>query len=143
MWYILLCVVRNAEHANGPVVNWTQAVRKRLGVTQSGMAELLRVSPKAVQSYEQGWRRLPQPLFAQLLVLLALHRDRSQTRPPCWDLTGCSKQDRSACPSSTLGSGRFCWFVSGKTCRRSTQRQDPGVMRCENCVVVARLLEGG
>ena len=31
-------------------------IRRHLGKTQSQMAQILGVSPKAVQSFEQGWR---------------------------------------------------------------------------------------
>ena len=35
-------------------------IRKKLNKTQRELAELLGVSIKAVHSYEQGWRTVPQ-----------------------------------------------------------------------------------
>lgn len=41
-------------------------LRAKLGKTQKALAELLGVSLKAVQSYEQGWRAIPMHVERQL-----------------------------------------------------------------------------
>ena len=46
-------------------------VRRHMGKTQKQMAELLGTSLKAVQSFEQGWRKLTVYIERQMLFLLA------------------------------------------------------------------------
>ena len=38
------------------------SIRKNMGKTQKQMSEILGVSLKAIQSFEQGWRRIPAQL---------------------------------------------------------------------------------
>ena len=45
--------------------------RQYLGKTQSQMAQVLGVSLKAIQSFEQGWRNIPVHIERQVLFLLA------------------------------------------------------------------------
>ena len=52
-------------------------IRRYLGKSQNQIARLLRVSPKAVQSFEQGWRRIPVYIERQLLVLFSMNPDHS------------------------------------------------------------------
>ena len=47
-------------------------IRRLLGRTQQELAHALGISTKAVQSYEQGWRKVPAHMMIQLFVLLAL-----------------------------------------------------------------------
>ena len=47
-------------------------IRRYLGKTQSQLAQLLGVSPKAIQSFEQGWRNIPVHTKRQVLFLMAL-----------------------------------------------------------------------
>jgi DNA-binding XRE family transcriptional regulator len=49
-------------------------IRQHLGKTQNQMARILGVSPKAVQSFEQGWRNIPVHIERQILLILALKR---------------------------------------------------------------------
>ena len=49
-------------------------VRTELGVSQSGLAALLGCSVRAVQSYEQGWRKPPDHVRRSLLLLLVARR---------------------------------------------------------------------
>jgi DNA-binding transcriptional regulator YiaG len=46
-------------------------IRGRLGKRQSQMTQLLGTSLKAVQSFEQGWRKIPLYIERQVLLLLA------------------------------------------------------------------------
>ena len=48
-----------------------QYLRQKLQKTQKQMAQLLGVSLKAVQSYEQGWRNIPSQVERQVLLFLA------------------------------------------------------------------------
>ncbi|MFC1935046.1 helix-turn-helix domain-containing protein [Chloroflexota bacterium] len=49
-------------------------IRRSLGKTQGELARLLCVSPKAIQSFEQGWRNIPASAERQLLFLISLKR---------------------------------------------------------------------
>jgi len=109
-------------------------------VTQNALAAMLRVSPKAVQSYEQGWRKLPWHLLSQMLVLLALRRGQALGRPPCWDVTGCSRRvNGEECPAVHIGEGRYCWLSAGPRCSRRGATACKAVP-CETCEVITRLL---
>ncbi|MCX5879496.1 MAG: transcriptional regulator, partial [Deltaproteobacteria bacterium] len=48
-------------------------IRGYLGKTQNELAQLLGTSLKAIQSFEQGWRRIPVHAERQVLFLLAHH----------------------------------------------------------------------
>ncbi len=55
-------------------------IRQYLGKTQSQMAQLLGTSPKAIQSFEQGWQSVPVHIERQLLFLMALNYSQKKTR---------------------------------------------------------------
>jgi len=117
-------------------------IRKQVGKTQAELADCLGVSIKAIQSYEQGWRKVPVRVMIQLLVLLGLYRKHGLDEVPCWELTGCPKETRNRCPSYTIGGGQFCWFIAAKMCRMDTV-DDPEILPCMQCPVVLRLLKPG
>jgi DNA-binding XRE family transcriptional regulator len=114
-----------------------KSIRRKLGMTQARLAEVMGVSAKAVQSYEQGWRNVPTPIASQLLVLLAIHRHREEAARPCWEVAGCSITSRRGCPSHRVSRGQFCWLVSGGMCGRGG---NPSGKHCLDCAVVRRLL---
>ncbi len=118
---------------------WVRDVRGALGLSQSQLARLLGVSPRAVQSYEQGWRTLPQPTATQLMTVLALHRDHPDQYTPCWSLTGCPAEKRARCAADKVGRGRFCWLLSGQACGGP---KVTGPLLCIDCVVIRNLLTG-
>ena len=49
-------------------------VRKQLNKTQKKLSELLGSSIRAVQSFEQGWRRIPTHVERQLLFLVYMKK---------------------------------------------------------------------
>ncbi|MGZ5500848.1 MAG: helix-turn-helix domain-containing protein [Nitrososphaeraceae archaeon] len=67
-------------------------VRHSLSRTQNQMAQLLCVSVKAVQSYEQGWRNIPLYIKRQLLLLISLKKTPNRKIKPCWDLKDCAPE---------------------------------------------------
>jgi len=69
-------------------------IRHHLGKSQSQIAQLLCVSPKAVQSFEQGWRRIPVYIERQLLVLLSMKRSTQENLKPCWEIKHCANSCR-------------------------------------------------
>ncbi len=50
-------------------------VRKELRKTQKKLSEILGTSVRAVQSFEQGWRRVPTHVERQLLFLLSMKQN--------------------------------------------------------------------
>ena len=115
-------------------------IRAILERTQAELAAALGISEKAVQSYEQGWRKTPVRVMMQLLVLLAIHRRMDDV--PCWDIVDCPHPRRDACPSHSIGKGRFCWFIAPEHCHPPTVDTDKDVLPCMSCPVIQRLLSG-
>jgi hypothetical protein len=115
-------------------------VREILGLSQKELSAVLAVSPKAIQSYEQGWRRIPVRVLSQLFVVLAESRRRTLKDIPCWQLVGCPPATRDHCLSHTAGTGALCWVLTSRTCRIMGS---PGCRTTANgaaCPVVRRLL---
>jgi len=50
--------------------------RKALGKTQKALAQMLCISAKAIQSYEQGWREIPPHIEREILLLLSTKNDK-------------------------------------------------------------------
>ena|GEM_PF-319611 len=115
-------------------------IRKGLGLTQQGLAQSLGISTKAVQSYEQGWREVPGRVMMQVLVLCAVHRRSYEDETPCWEIKGCSSEERQTCISYTLGNGRFCWFLTARMAKSEAAAPDPDMQQCLRCPVLERLL---
>jgi len=111
------------------------ALRQRLQKTQREMSQLLGISVRAVQSFEQGWRKVPTHVERQMLFLSAVKKGIENMRP-CWEIRGCSPQVRQACPASELGMGQLCWFISGTLCQGKAQRSWAQKIRiCRKCRV--------
>jgi DNA-binding XRE family transcriptional regulator len=120
--------------------NEFSSARTRLGKTQVQMAELLRVSPKAIQSYEQGWRSVPEHVERQLLLLISL-KEGSGKRRTCWSIRKCSMDQRSECPAWEFKAGNLCWFINGTLCEGKAQRNWKAKMKiCRSCDVMSALL---
>ena len=120
------------------------SIRKEFGRTQAELATALGISTKAVQSYEQGWRRLPTKVLIQLFVLLAIFRSRNHDKVPCWETVDCPDAKRASCPSYTIGDGQFCWFVAAKSCKPDPAFSEDGAgggFPCMHCAVIQRLLK--
>ena len=93
-----------------------QAARRRLGKTQKKLSELLGTSLKAIQSFEQGWRKIPVHIERQILFLLAFHKEMAKGVLPCWDMQGCPEERRRVCPAWEFNAGHLCWFINGTIC---------------------------
>jgi DNA-binding XRE family transcriptional regulator len=96
------------------------SIRHKLDRSQTKMAQLLGVSPKAIQSFEQGWRAVPTYVERQTLFLLALKQKTYSKAKPCWIVRKCSKEVRNNCPAWEFDLGHFCWFVNGTICNGKT-----------------------
>ncbi len=110
--------------------------RQYLGKTQSQMAQVLGVSPKAIQSFEQGWRNIPVHIERQVLFLLASKKSPPGGEGPCWVIRKCPKETRHNCPAWELQAGNLCWFINGTICQGRTQESWQKKMKiCRQCKI--------
>ncbi len=115
-------------------------LRARLGKTQKALAELLGVSLKAVQSYEQGWRSIPIHVERQLYFLTVNQRgDGLAKRKDCWALKKCDR--KKECPAWEFQGGHLCWFLSGTLSEDTADKNWKEKMTvCRTCEVLTSLL---
>ncbi len=111
-------------------------IRRQLGKTQRQLAELLGISLKAIQSYEQGWRNIPAHTERQILFLLAVKNPSNKINLPCWSIIKCSEEMRQNCPAWEFQIGHLCWFINGTICRGKRQTSWQKKMKiCRQCTV--------
>jgi hypothetical protein len=112
------------------------ASRHQLGRSQTKMAQLLGVSPKAIQSFEQGWRKIPSYIERQLLFLLALKQKDHAEGKCCWEIRNCPMEARKECPAWEFKFGHFCWYINGTICHGDPQPNWQEKMKiCRQCEV--------
>ena len=117
------------------------SLRQKLQKTQRQMAQILGTSLKAVQSFEQGWRKVPGHIERQALFLISNRGGGTAKSRPCWVVRGCSPESREACPAWEFNLGHLCWFVNGTICRGKTQGSWPEKMKvCRSCEVFAQTM---
>jgi hypothetical protein len=108
------------------------------------MAEILGTSVKAVQSFEQGWRKVPVHIERQALFLMSNQKGVARKSRPCWVIRGCSSENRESCPAWEFNLGHLCWFVNGTICRGKTQGSWPQKMKvCRSCEVFSQVMKPG
>lgn len=113
-----------------------QAFRQQLGKTQKQLSELLGTSLKAIQSFEQGWRKVPVHIERQILFLLALQNHKAKESRPCWEIQSCPPETRSLCPAWEFKAGDLCWFINGTVCQGIPRASWSGKMKvCRKCEV--------
>ncbi len=111
-------------------------VRHYLGKTQNQIARLLSVSPKSVQSFEQGWRNVPTSVERQLIFLLFLKGASNGRTRQCWEVTGCPREWRKDRAAWEFRAGHFCWFINGTFCHgRFEGNWKNKVEICRQCAV--------
>jgi len=111
-------------------------IRQKFRRTQKQMAELLGTSVKAIQSFEQGWRKVPVYIERQLLFLWATKMGVARGKSPCWKIRACPPQVRESCPAWEFKSGRLCWFINGTLCQGKAQGTWAKKMKlCRKCEV--------
>ena len=111
-------------------------IRHLLGKTQMQMAQLLGVSLKAVQSFEQGWRKIPIHTERQSLLLLALKGSRVNQKKTCWAIKDCPIETRRKCPAWEFSAGQLCWLINGTICHGEAQKSWAGKIKmCRKCEV--------
>ncbi len=115
-------------------------IRQSLGKSQTELSRMLGISPKAVQSFEQGWRNISVHVERQILFLLSLKQNAYQKEKPCWIIRQCPKENRSKCPTWEYRSGNLCWFINGTICHGEVQNNWKNKMKlCRQCEVFQRL----
>jgi hypothetical protein len=113
-----------------------QSFRQQLGKTQKQLSELLGTSLKAIQSFEQGWRKVPVHIERQVLFLLALQNHKAKESRPCWEIRNCSLETRQDCPAWEFNAGNLCWFINGTVCQGIPRASWSGKMKvCWKCEV--------
>ncbi len=111
-------------------------IRHYLGKTQNELARLVCVSPKGIQSFEQGWRDIPASVERQLLFLLSLKRAKDETIRPCWEIRNCPGEHREKCAAWEFQAGHCCWFVNGTFCQGKVQDSwTKKIQLCRKCEV--------
>jgi DNA-binding XRE family transcriptional regulator len=111
-------------------------IRNRLGKTQMQLAQLLGVSIKAIQSFEQGWRKIPVHTERQSLLLLALKESHINRTRPCWSVKKCPVETRTNCPAWEFKAGQMCWLINGTICQGKVQKSWAKKMEtCKKCEV--------
>jgi DNA-binding transcriptional regulator YiaG len=139
---------KSCQHATAPAHPRSQTVkriREVIGRTQAELGATLGVSAKAVQSWEQGWREVPDRVMTQLLVLLALYRRHTMEEVPCWEVRRCPAGSRDRCSAFAIGRGQFCFYIGSKECAPDAAGREADAgdgLPCLRCSVVHRLLRG-
>ena len=111
-------------------------LRNRLGKTQRQTAQLLGTSEKAIQGYEQGWRKVPMHVERQALFLVSRLREKKKDLKPCWVIKKCPPKRKKQCPAWEFRSGRLCWFINGTICECKVQKNWHEKMKiCRSCEV--------
>ncbi len=117
------------------------SLRQKLRKTQKQMAELFGTSLRAVQSFEQGWRKVPEHIERQALFLISNQRGTLRKFRPCWDIRSCSSEAREACPAWEFNLGHLCWFINGTICRGKTQGSwYQKIKVCRSCEVFTQAI---
>jgi hypothetical protein len=136
-------------------------LRSALGKSQRELAELLGLSLKAVESYEQGWRKVPGHVERMLYFLLfKLNEDNIEADEPCWQSQACPDDLRSNCVAYAAKAGNYCWFFTGRLCasakgsrpargsasgsgsaKKPAQAEAAGENGCYTCSVFTKMLD--
>ena len=115
--------------------------RRRLGKSQAQMAQLLGISVRSVQSFEQNWRKIPATAERQALFLLYMKAATKGEFKPCWQKKSCDLKTRRRCPAWELGAGNLCWFINGTICDGKPQGNWNNKMQiCRRCGVFTSLV---
>ena len=113
-----------------------QVSRQQLGKTQKQLSELLGTSLKAVQSFEQKWRKVPVHIERQMLFLLTSKKGKAKEVRPCWEIQNCFPERRQGCPAWEFNAGNLCWFINGTVCEGRVRSSWSSKMNvCRKCKV--------
>lgn len=117
-------------------------IRSVLGKTQKEFSQMLGSSLKAIQSFEQGWRKIPAYIERQALLLISLKHQHATSKEPCWERSACPQAIRQACPVWELQAGYLCWFITGAICGGQLQpKWHTKIATCRQCAVFRYLFQ--
>jgi len=109
-------------------------IRKKLNKTQKELSNLLGISLKTVQAYEQGWRAIPAHAERQILFFAALKNRKG--RKNCWEIKNCPPAQKANCPAWQFRVGKLCWFINGTICRGKIHKNwKEKIKFCRQCDV--------
>ena len=109
--------------------------------SQKDLAAMLGVSQKAVESYEQGWRRVPVTVERMMYyIAFKLNGSRLVDEPPCWKARHCPEATKADCAAWVSNDGHFCWFITGRLCAASKNAGGSNEY-CYECPVFVSLLD--
>ena len=130
------------DDPSGDVAQEFRRVRRELNVTQGELAHILGLSAKAVQSYEQGWRRPPDSIRRLLMVVFVSHRLWTRRHTiACWEQKRCPREIRKECRAYQVRQGHLCWLVTGTKCGGIDLRDcDKKREACQKCAVYKHLV---
>ena len=116
-------------------------IRKRMGKTQKQMAQLLGVSLKAVQSFEQGWRNIPAYVERHLYFLMFRLEASGKKIDPCWTTIKCPLNVKRRCPAWEYQTGDLCWFINGTICHGEPEKDwHEKMISCRKCKVFKEMI---
>ncbi len=120
-----------------------RSIRDELGLSQSDLAAMAGVSVRAIQSYEQGWRKPSETVERVLLLLLIAQRNGDKlSQNCCWDIKRCPTNLRERCVAYLTRQGHLCWFFTGTMCAGKRLASWPEKYRlCVNCSFMQGLLD--
>ena len=118
------------------------AIRKKLNKTQQQMAQILGVSVKAIESYEQGWRSVPEHVEKQMVFLVTRKKNKTKNISECWDVIDCPDHVKERCPAWEFKAGKLCWYINGTVCTGEPERSWRKKMEsCRSCKALSPLLD--
>ena len=116
-------------------------IRRQLGKTQNKMSQLLGVSIKAIQSFEQGLRKIPIHIERQMWFILAMQKSQYLKKKPCWKINKCPTEIKRNCPAWEFQVGYLCWFINGTICQGEVQDTWEKKMKiCRQCEIFESIL---
>ena len=116
-------------------------MRQYLGKTQKELSGLLCVSLKTVQSFEQGWRKIPPNIELQLLLYLFWETSADKINKPCWEIQNCPTEWQSSCAAWQYKIGDLCWYINGTFCQGNYQDNwSNKINMCRECEVYKEIM---
>jgi len=114
-------------------------LRDNLDITQAEMATILGISLKSVQSYEQGWRKIP-PYIEKMVLLLIGNLSKAKVKN-CWEIVDCPEAIKNNCLVYKSDLGHCCWAISG-CCYKGKVLKSWAAKKqvCLNCPVLQKHL---
>jgi len=116
-------------------------VRKTIGKTQKQIARLLGISIKAVHSYEQEWRSVPDHIEKQMLLLATSINTTEKRIKDCWTINRCPNSRKTKCPAWEFKRGNICWLINGTICKgKPLGTWKEKIRICRSCKVLTSRL---